>query len=253
MARETELVERVAEELRRADIPFRQEVAVGGVTPDFVVQAPDGRVMVVEVKAWQKAPGFRNRAAHQVGLMKEALDADLALVVIDTLERSDVAEGVVTVDRLVPVLQEELARSARRPSGRVMVPTRPRRHVFAAMPFDQRYDDTYYVAMVPAVKAVNAVCKRVDGEEFAGDIVAEIQKLIRGSVAVIVDLSEANPNVLYEAGFAHGLRKPTIHVCSTPLSELPFDVAHWNTITYHAGRTHLLKDPLARRLQATLG
>ena len=29
--------------------------------------------------------------------------------------------------------------------------------------------------------------------------------------AVIVDLSEAKPNVLYEAGYAHALNKPCIH------------------------------------------
>jgi hypothetical protein len=39
--------------------------------------------------------------------------------------------------------------------------------------------------------------------EFQGSVVDEIQRLIRQSVAVIVDLSEAKPNVLYEAGYAH--------------------------------------------------
>jgi len=70
---------------------------------------------------------------------------------------------------------------------------------------------------------------------------------------VIVDLSEAKPNVLYEAGYAHALRKPVVHICSTPLSELPFDVRNWNTIAYRRGQTALLREPLARRLKAVMG
>jgi nucleoside 2-deoxyribosyltransferase len=93
----------------------------------------------------------------------------------------------------------------------------------------------------------------VDRKEFSGDIVEEIKRLIRGSAAVIVDLSEVKPNVLYEAGYAHALRKPVVHICSTPLSKLPFDVRNWNTIAYRRGQTALLREPLARRLKAVMG
>ena len=51
-----------------------------------------------------------------------------------------------------------------------------------------------------------------------GASLTDVRTLIRESSAVICDLSEARPNVLYEAGFAHALDKPTIHICSTPLS-----------------------------------
>ncbi|MGD0173670.1 MAG: hypothetical protein ABSC61_04430, partial [Anaerolineales bacterium] len=87
---------------------------------------------------------------------------------------------------------------------------------------------------------------------FSGDIVDEIKRLIASSVAVIVDLSEAKPNVLYEAGFAHALKKPTVHISSTPLSDLPFDIRNWNTLLYQRGQTIKLQDPLARRLRAVL-
>jgi hypothetical protein len=133
-------------------------------------------------------------------------------------------------------------------------PARPRAkvQVFAAMPFDQRYDDVFFFAMSHAAQVNGAVCERVDTSDFSGDIVSEIQSMIRGSDAVIVDLSESNPNVLYEAGYAHALRVPTVHICSTPLSQLPFDVSHWNTLQYMQGQVHLLRDPLARRLEAAI-
>jgi hypothetical protein len=57
---------------------------------------------------------------------------------------------------------------------------------------------------------------------------------------VIVDLSEANPNVRYEAGYAHALNKPCIHIRSPSTEKLVFDVSHWKTTLYHPGQTHEL-------------
>src|SRR5712692_7103428 len=54
----------------------------------------------------------------------------------------------------------------------------------------------------------------------------------RSQISTISGTSPGKPNVLYEAGFAHALGKPTVHICSTPLSALPFDVRNWNTIAY---------------------
>ena len=123
---------------------------------------------------------------------------------------------------------------------------------FAAMPFDRAYEDAYFVAMAYAAKKNGATCIRTDNKEFTGDIVEEMKVSIRESVAVIVDLSESRPNVLYEAGYAEGVGKPTIHICSTPLEKLPFDVRNWNLIQYTKGQTYQLREPLARRLRSVL-
>jgi nucleoside 2-deoxyribosyltransferase len=76
--------------------------------------------------------------------------------------------------------------------------------------------------------------------------------MIKDSIAVIADLSESKPNVMYEVGYAHAMEKPTIHICSTPLKDLPFDVAHWNTIDYQQGQTHKLGRTIAQRLSSIL-
>ena len=60
---------------------------------------------------------------------------------------------------------------------------------------------------------------------------------LRRSSAVIADLSESKPNVLYEAGLAHALKRPSVHICSTPIADLPFDVRNWNTIFCRRGQT----------------
>lgn len=124
--------------------------------------------------------------------------------------------------------------------------------VFAAMPFAAEYEDVYFVAMVDAARAVGAACRRLDREDYAGDVVKKLSELIHGCDAVIADISDANPNVLYEVGHAHALQRPAVHICSMPLAELPFDVRNWNTLRYTKGRTHALRDELRTRLRAVL-
>lgn len=128
----------------------------------------------------------------------------------------------------------------------------PIKRLFAAMPFSPDYDDAFLVGMAGAAKAANAVCERVDHESFSGDVVAEIKKMIRRSAAVIVDLSDNRPNVLYEAGYAEALSIPTIQICSTPLDQLPFDVRNSRTHPYRKGQTHKLARDLARLLKNVL-
>jgi hypothetical protein len=129
---------------------------------------------------------------------------------------------------------------------------KPQVTIFAAMPFDDVYDDVYFVAMAGAAKRLKGLCDRTDHSHFVGDIPAVIRQMIRASDVVICDLSEAKPNVLYETGFAHALEKKAVHICSTPLNKLPFDVSHFNTIEYHRGSTHKLIEPLVERLRAIL-
>ena len=107
-------------------------------------------------------------------------------------------------------------------------------------------------AMSYAAERSGATLMRLDQEVFNGDAVHELHRLIRESNALIADLSDGNPNVLYEVGYAHALEIPSVHISSTPLSKLPFDVQGWNTLPYEKGQTSRLKEPLARRLRAAL-
>ena len=109
--------------------------------------------------------------------------------------------------------------------------------------------------LVPALQAELKTKKTYSNPPEAKNVdklVLAAMSFARKSVAVIVDLSEAKPNVLYETGYAHALKKPCIHICSTTLEKLPFDVANWKTTLYHPGQTHKLAKELAQRLKAVL-
>ncbi len=214
---------------------------------------PDGRIFAIETKTWKKSPDLVGRAARLAGSLSRASLADRTLVVVKDLDRSRPARGVLNSSAaLVEVLQEELSQAEARPKKDPPKLEPVVKLLFAAMPFSREYNDTYWVAMVPAAAAAGAVCRRVDKEEYVGSIVEKIEGMIEEAVGVIADLSEGRPNVLYEAGFARGLKKPTIAVCSTPLDQLPFDVRQWNTIVYSKGETNELTSPLTRRVRAVI-
>ncbi|MGB7952292.1 MAG: hypothetical protein WCH75_31795, partial [Candidatus Binatia bacterium] len=207
------------------------------------------RLFIVELMNWD-FPGLTMEASRQAQHYQDAVNADGAFIVIPGLKRSLPSRGVVTLDGLVPALQAELETTKTRSNPPVA--TNVGKLVFAAMPFAPQYEDVFFIAMRYAAEQVGAVCARVDRREFQGSVVEEIQKLIRSSIAVFVDLSEAKPNVLYETGYAHALKKPCIHICSTSLEKLPFDVLQWKTTKYSPGQTHKLGKELAQRLKDVL-
>lgn len=255
MTREKDLADEVAGKLDDAGLDYELDPSLGGLQPDFLVYGPQGQRVVIETKAWPSGGGHTARALEQVERYRRATKADHVFVVLEELGRNFKDRGVVDKDTLLEALQEffekTASRSRRGRKGRA-ARAAEQRTIFAAMPFAREYDDTYLVAMAYAAEQVGAACQRVDRTEFTGDVVEEVRRQIVASIAVIVDLSESKPNVLYEAGYAHALDKPAVHICSTSTDKLPFDVRNWNTLEYRRGQTAELRAPLARRLKHVL-
>jgi hypothetical protein len=246
-----ELLNNVDAALRSARLQFDRNASIGGLRPDFIVYGPKGQTIIVEAKSWSADTGTLRRAIDQMNRYRSATGVDSVLMVLGDSGELPGGSGIVAVDGLVDAIQSELLRPVAE-AARPKPVSVPRQTIFAAMPFSGEYDDVFFVAMAYAAEKNGATCVRVDKEEFSGDVIDKIRSLIRQSSAIICDLSEARPNVLYETGFAHALEKPTIHICSTPLSELPFDVRNWNTLAYAHGRTVHLREALAARLNALL-
>ncbi|WP_368838906.1 nucleoside 2-deoxyribosyltransferase [Kocuria sabuli] len=113
------------------------------------------------------------------------------------------------------------------------------------MPFDPAFDDVYHVAIKAAVEKAGCIPARVDQLMHGQDAVTETYRQIQRCQAVIADLSTAEPDVLYEVGYAHALGKPVVQLCSTDPASLPFMVRNRDTIFYRPGQTYLLIDVLA--------
>jgi hypothetical protein len=78
----------------------------------------------------------------------------------------------------------------------------------------------------------NYTVTRADEIDEAGMITSQILRAVQDSHLVVADLTETNPNVLYELAVRHAIEKPVIHVIEPRLSKIPFDIAGFRTIEF---------------------
>ncbi|MGI5229978.1 hypothetical protein [Actinoallomurus sp. CA-142502] len=108
-------------------------------------------------------------------------------------------------------------------------------HAFVAMPFADSFEDVFHYGIVPPIRGAGLICERVDELSFTGDVVQRLKERIDAARIVVADLTNANPNVYLEVGYAWGRGVPTVLVChqNTPL---PFDVHGQRCLFYRSIR-----------------
>ncbi len=119
--------------------------------------------------------------------------------------------------------------------------------VFVIMPFDPASQDLYESGIKPACQAAGATCARVDEQIFQESILDRIYAQIDGADLVVAEMSDPNPNVFYEAGYAHGIAKPVVLLTRTS-EEIPFDLRQYPHVV-HDGSTTTLKEKLEERVR----
>jgi nucleoside 2-deoxyribosyltransferase len=117
-------------------------------------------------------------------------------------------------------------------------------HVFVIAPFDaegRRVRDIVRRAIQET--GLTVVIRDSDGMRPSAELTSTILDAIRDADLIVADVSRQNPNVLYEVGFAHALRKPTILLVSIKSgSGLPSDFAGLQSITYDPANLERLAD-----------
>ncbi len=104
-------------------------------------------------------------------------------------------------------------------------------HVFVAMPFKEDMDDVYHYGIQSAVKAAGFLCERADLSTFTGDVLEWVRSRIRSASLVVADMTDANPNVYLEVGYAWGVGVPTVLVAKS-VDHLKFDVRGQRCLPY---------------------
>lgn len=118
---------------------------------------------------------------------------------------------------------------------------------FVAMPFHKKFDPVYEV-IAKVAQDGNIECLRADKSNDLGVITHGIVLDMLIADLVVVDISTFNPNVFYELGIAHFLRKPTV-LLSQELNKkkpIPFDIRGMFTIPYDLPKAS--SDPRAKSL-----
>ena len=128
-----------------------------------------------------------------------------------------------------------------------MAQRREQPFVFVIMPFDPDWTDHYELGIKPACEAAGATCARVDDQIFLENILERIYAEIERADLVVAEMTNRNPNVFYETGYAHGLAKPVLLLTKTA-DDIPFDLRQYPHVVY-GGSITTLKQKLEERVR----
>lgn len=104
---------------------------------------------------------------------------------------------------------------------------------FVMMPFADRFDRVYRELIVPAATDAGLSPVRSDEMSGSGFVMEQIRAAIQQSRLCVADITDRNPNVLYELGFAQAMSKSVI-LLAADLTDLPFDLRAMRVIRYGA-------------------
>lgn len=103
---------------------------------------------------------------------------------------------------------------------------------FVMQPFAAPLGDYYEKIYRPAIEKAGLMPVRADAEIFGtGKIIDQVWTGINAAKVLVAELTSRNPNVFYELGLAHALRKPVVLVSSNE-DDVPFDLHHIRVIYY---------------------
>ncbi len=112
---------------------------------------------------------------------------------------------------------------------------------FMIMPFDIDFDPIYG-AIKDEVESHEIMCNRVDEMNGSQPIVNKIIRGILEAQYIIVDITNAKPNVFYELGIAHSFREAqNILIIKQQGTTYPFDITHLPYHEYSSNNIYQLK------------
>jgi hypothetical protein len=121
--------------------------------------------------------------------------------------------------------------------------------VLLLVPFGGRHEKVRRF-LSDALQEFGLVVYRLD-DAPAGALLANlVTDALRRADIVIADVTDTNPNVMYELGYVHSLRKPTIILAeSSSMRSVPSDLMGNRILTYEGDDLFALQKPLTRFLQ----
>lgn len=105
---------------------------------------------------------------------------------------------------------------------------------FVMIPYTESFRDSYALAIKPALRECGLEAILAESELTPGPIDVQLIQAIKQARLCIADLTEANPNVMYEVAIAHSSEKPVILLTRGDPARIPFDIRHHRAIQYQA-------------------
>lgn len=104
-------------------------------------------------------------------------------------------------------------------------------HCFYLCPFSEPFNTIYTDHIVKSLNKSGFSVSRADEIFGTQPIIEDIWEEINSSTIIIADVTNKNPNVMYEIGLAHTVGKPVV-IISQSIDDVPFDLKHYRCILY---------------------
>jgi hypothetical protein len=105
-------------------------------------------------------------------------------------------------------------------------------NVFVIMPYRDAFRNTYQNVIKPVIEGNGLTSVLAEDDTRPGRVDEQIIDSINDSKLCVADLTESNPNVMYEIAYAHSLKKPVVLITKGELKDVPFDIRQYRTIKY---------------------
>jgi hypothetical protein len=162
---------------------------------------------------------------------------------------------VQTIDDYFDRQAEIVAEYARTIPG-ALPPEAARLTVFVLMPFGPDWSKSVYAMTRRAAATVASADAEVDVYR-ADDIVAsgkitdQITHAIQTADVIVADITDTNPNVMWELGFAQALGKPVV-ILNQDVAASPFDLRDWRQVAYRLDTIESSEPRVAEHLRSAL-
>jgi hypothetical protein len=115
-----------------------------------------------------------------------------------------------------------------------MTPEQQKPTCFVIQSFDGgKYDRRYKETIYPALLLAEVEPQRADEILGLNPVIEKIEEAIEAASICVAEVSEDNPNVWLELGYALAIGRPTVILCERAVRpKLPFDVQHRPIIFY---------------------
>ncbi len=180
---------------------------------------------------------LKNTARDTFHIPEDKVD-EFVTVFIDTLKDVELLEDVAGKQRVLDVTHsadaEVTGATAEERLKKVGkgVSVQSTDTCFVMMPFAEPLGTYYATVYEPAIRKAGLTAVRADADIYGtGKIIDQIWDGINAARVLVAELTKRNPNVLYELGLAHALKKPVVLVSSNE-DDVPFDVKHVRVIYY---------------------
>jgi len=157
-----------------------------------------------------------NSATYVYSLLAESCD-------------DEIRKGAVEVLELIETLKSEYFAELDKKRCFVIMPFGKK---FDAADIEVNFDEVYEKFIKPTVEGAGLNCIRCDKVDEAGNIHKRMFQLIWDADVAIADVSIPNPNVFYELGIRHALRKAVTIIIRNKNATLPFNIVNMNAVEY---------------------